>query len=43
MVGIVSYGSYIPSYRLPRDVIAKEWDAPSLGGERALAVLMRTA
>ena len=37
MVGIVSYGSYIPSYRLPRDVIAKEWDSPSLGGERALA------
>ena len=37
MVGIVSYGSYIPSYRLPRDVIAKEWDGPSLGGERALA------
>ncbi len=37
MVGIVSYGSYIPSYRLPRDVIAKEWDTPSLGGERALA------
>ena len=37
MVGIVSYGSYIPSYRLPREVIAKEWDVPSLGGERALA------
>ena len=33
MVGIVSYGSYIPSYRLPRDVIAKEWDSPSLGRE----------
>lgn len=37
MVGIVSYGSYVPSYRLPRDVIAKEWGSPSLGGERAIA------
>jgi 3-hydroxy-3-methylglutaryl CoA synthase len=33
MTGIVSFGSYIPTYRLPRDVIAKEWDSP-LGGER---------
>jgi len=37
MVGIVSFGSYIPTYRLPRDVIAKEWGTPSLGGERAIA------
>ena len=37
MVGIVSYGACVPTYRLPRDVIAKEWDTPSLGGERALA------
>src|SRR4051812_17255098 len=37
MAGIVSFGSYIPTYRLPRDVIAKEWGTPSLGGERAIA------
>lgn len=37
MVGIVSYGACVPTYRLPRDVIAKEWESPSLGGERALA------
>ncbi|MGE0680802.1 MAG: OB-fold domain-containing protein [Candidatus Binatia bacterium] len=37
MVGIVSFGSYIPTYRLPRELIAKEWGIPSLGGERAIA------
>jgi 3-hydroxy-3-methylglutaryl CoA synthase len=37
MVGIVSFGSYIPTYRLPRELIAKEWGQPSLGGERAIA------
>lgn len=37
MAGIVSYGTYIPNYRLPRDVMAKEWGIPSLGGERAIA------
>src|SRR6266702_958178 len=37
MAGIVSYGTYIPTYRLPRDLIAKEWGTPSLGGERAVA------
>jgi hydroxymethylglutaryl-CoA synthase len=37
MAGIVSYGTYIPTYRLPRDLIAKEWGTPSLGGERAIA------
>src|SRR5919108_2290886 len=37
MAGIVSYGSYVPNYRLPRDLIAKEWGTPSLGGERAIA------
>src|SRR5262245_49199479 len=37
MAGIVSYGTYIPNYRLPRDLIAKEWGTPSLGGERAIA------
>lgn len=37
MAGIVSYGSYVPTYRLPRDLIAKEWGTASLGGERAVA------
>jgi 3-hydroxy-3-methylglutaryl CoA synthase len=38
MAGIVSYGAYVPNYRLPRDVIAKEWGTSSLGGERAIAI-----
>src|SRR5499426_2597194 len=37
MAGIVSYGTYVPTYRLPRDLIAKEWGTASLGGERAIA------
>jgi 3-hydroxy-3-methylglutaryl CoA synthase len=37
MTGIVSYGSYIPNYRLPRDLMAKEWGIGSLGGERTVA------
>ena len=35
--GIVSYGTYVPNYRLPREVMAKEWGIPSLGGERTVA------
>ncbi len=37
MAGIVSYGAYVPTYRLPRDLIGQEWGTPSLGGERAIA------
>lgn len=37
MAGIVSYGTYVPTYRLPRELIAQEWGTPSLGGERAIA------
>ncbi|MCS6926838.1 MAG: OB-fold domain-containing protein [Candidatus Binatia bacterium] len=37
MAGIVAYGTYIPTYRLPRDLMAKEWGLPSLGGERTVA------
>jgi hydroxymethylglutaryl-CoA synthase len=37
MAGIVSYGTYVPTYRLPREVMAKEWGIPSLGGERSVA------
>lgn len=37
MVGITSYGAYIPLLRLPRDVIAAAWGGRSSGGERAVA------
>ena len=37
MAGIVSYGAYIPLWRLSRDAIASAWGARSLGGERAVA------
>ena len=37
MAGIVSYGTYVPTYRLPREVMAKEWGISSLGGERSVA------
>ena len=37
MVGIKSYGAYIPFYRLSRDEIAKGWGTRSLGGEKAVA------
>ena len=36
MAGIVSYGAYIPKYRLSRDLIAKAWGSPSMGGEKAV-------
>jgi len=37
MIGIKSYGAYIPIWRLSRAVIAKEWgDAPA-AGERSVA------
>ncbi len=37
MVGIVSYGAYVPYYRLPRSVIAKAWGRPGGRGEKAVA------
>jgi hydroxymethylglutaryl-CoA synthase len=37
MSGIVSYGAYIPLWRLSRDVIAAGWGRASLGGERSVA------
>jgi len=37
MVGITSFGAYIPKYRLERDVIAKAWGHRFITGERAVA------
>lgn len=37
MVGIVSYGAYIPIYRLSRDTLASVWGKPLGRGERAVA------
>jgi 3-hydroxy-3-methylglutaryl CoA synthase len=37
MVGMISYGIYIPRYRLNRDMIARAWGTKSLGGERSVA------
>jgi hydroxymethylglutaryl-CoA synthase len=37
MVGITSYGAYIPKYRLGRNIIAKAWGPQFLPGERSVA------
>jgi len=37
MIGITSFGAYIPMYRLSRDTIAKAWGRGSLKGERSVA------
>ena len=37
MAGIVSYGAYIPIYRLKRDEMGRAWGRGSAGGERAVA------
>jgi 3-hydroxy-3-methylglutaryl CoA synthase len=37
MVGITSYGVYVPFHRLTRDEIARAWGTNSLGGEKAVA------
>lgn len=37
MVGIVSYGAYIPIYRLSREEIAKVWRSGPVRGEKAVA------
>jgi 3-hydroxy-3-methylglutaryl CoA synthase len=37
MAGIISYGAYIPLWRLSRDAIASSWGRPSIGGERSVA------
>ena len=37
MIGITSYGAYIPIFRLSRDLMAKAWLRGSIGGERSVA------
>ncbi len=37
MTGIVSYGAYVPYYRMPRSVIAKAWGQGGGSGEKAVA------
>ncbi|TAK29322.1 MAG: hydroxymethylglutaryl-CoA synthase family protein [Chloroflexota bacterium] len=37
MVGILSYGAFIPRHRLARDLIAQAWGRNSMGGEKAVA------
>jgi hydroxymethylglutaryl-CoA synthase len=37
MIGITSFGAYIPVYRLSRDLVARAWGRGSLKGERSVA------
>ncbi len=37
MIGITSYGAYVPKYRLGREVMAKAWGPRFISGERAVA------
>jgi hydroxymethylglutaryl-CoA synthase len=37
MAGIISYGAYIPLWRLSRDAIGEAWQSASTGGERSVA------
>ena len=37
MPGIGAAAAYIPRYRLPRELIAREWGGASAGGEKAVA------
>jgi len=37
MAGIISYGAYIPLWRLSRETIAEAWQSASIGGEKSVA------
>jgi hydroxymethylglutaryl-CoA synthase len=37
MIGITSWGAYLPSYRLGRDELARAWGTRSAGGQKAVA------
>ena len=36
-VGIKSYGAYLSRWLLPRELIAKAWDFPSIPGTKAVS------
>jgi 3-hydroxy-3-methylglutaryl CoA synthase len=36
-IGISAHGAYVPTARLPRELIAAEWGGFSMGGEKAVA------
>jgi len=38
MIGIKSYGAYLPKYLLPRKLIGKAWDFPVVPGTKAFAL-----
>ncbi|MCJ7650998.1 MAG: zinc ribbon domain-containing protein, partial [Candidatus Lokiarchaeota archaeon] len=38
-IGIKSYGAYLPKYMLPRELIAKAWDFPTVPGTKAVAMV----
>ncbi|MFH1625666.1 MAG: 3-oxoacyl-[acyl-carrier-protein] synthase III C-terminal domain-containing protein [Pseudomonadota bacterium] len=37
MIGIKSYGAYIPIFRMNRDMVGSAWGTRSIGGERSVA------
>src|SRR5262245_43234443 len=37
MAGVLAATAYVPRYRLPRELIAKEWGGPAGPGEKAVA------
>ena len=37
MAGVISYGAYIPLWRLARDAIAEAWGSGPIRGERSVA------
>jgi len=37
MIGIKSYGNYLPKYLMPRELIANAWDFPTVPGTKAIA------
>ncbi|MFW9901694.1 MAG: OB-fold domain-containing protein [Candidatus Thorarchaeota archaeon] len=38
MIGIKSYGAYLPKYLLPREYIGKAWDFPIVPGTKSVAM-----
>ena len=38
MIGIKSFGAYLPKYLLPRELIGKAWDFPVVPGTKAVAM-----